>query len=119
MTEKTLQTLKEYSAFPSIGLEVRFEGGNKNLMKAWLGHELYFRGQGHGDLGVRLERAFREAFQSGTERVVIVGSDCPGLTSEILRKAFDGLADHDLVLGPAEDGGYYLIGLIRDLSLAF
>ena len=119
MTERTLQQLREYSAFPSISLEVRFDGGDKTLMKAWLGPNLNFRDQGHGDLGVRLERAFKEAFQSGTNRVVIVGSDCPGLTAEILQKAFDGLADQDLVLGPARDGGYYLIGLSRLLSPLF
>jgi uncharacterized protein len=119
MTERTLQQLKEYSLFLSIGLEVRFDGGNEALMKAWLGPELNFRGQGHGDLGVRLERAFQEAFQSGTNRVVIIGADCPGLTPEILRRAFDGLADHDLVLGPARDGGYYLVGLSRRLSPLF
>jgi rSAM/selenodomain-associated transferase 2/rSAM/selenodomain-associated transferase 1 len=119
ITEKTLQQLKEYASFPSIGLEVRFDGGNKTLMKDWLGSDLNFRSQGQGDLGVRLERAFREAFQSEINRVVIVGSDCPGLTAEILRKAFDGLTDHDLVLGPARDGGYYLVGLSRQLSPLF
>jgi rSAM/selenodomain-associated transferase 1 len=119
MTEKTLQQLREYHAFPSLSLEVRFEGGDEALMKAWLGPNLNFRGQGPGDLGVRLERAFKEAFQSGTNRVVIVGSDCPGLTPKILRQAIDGLADQDLVLGPARDGGYYLIGLSRPLSPLF
>ncbi|MBI4766168.1 MAG: TIGR04282 family arsenosugar biosynthesis glycosyltransferase [Deltaproteobacteria bacterium] len=119
MTEKTLQQLREYSAFLSISLEVRFDGGDEILMKAWLGPNLNFRDQGPGDLGVRLERAFKEAFQSGIDRVVIVGSDCPGLTPEILQKAFDGLADQDLVLGPARDGGYYLIGLSRLLSPLF
>lgn len=119
MTERTLRRLREYSVSPSMGLEVRFDGGDQTLMKTWLGQDLTFCDQGPGDLGVRLERAVSEAFQSGTKRVVIVGSDCPGLNPEILHKAFDGLTDHDLVLGPANDGGYYLIGLTRPLSPLF
>lgn len=119
MTEKTLQQLKEFSAFSSVSLEIRFDGGDKTLMKTWLGSNLNFQDQGQGDLGVRLERSFKEAFQAGSNRVVIVGSDCPGLTPEILQMAFDGLADQDLVLGPARDGGYYLIGLRRLLSPLF
>jgi uncharacterized protein len=119
MTEYTVQRLRIYSAACPEVFEVRYEGGNEALMKQWLGSDLHFHSQGSGDLGLRLERAFREAFQSGNNRVVIVGSDCPGLTPEILRQAFGGLVDHDLVLGPARDGGYYLIGLIRCLSPLF
>jgi rSAM/selenodomain-associated transferase 1 len=88
-------------------------------MKAWLGSDLILRDQGQGDLGIRLELAFQEAFQSKNKRVVIVGSDCPGLTLEILQKAFTGLDADPLVLGPARDGGYYLIGLSRPQSRLF
>jgi rSAM/selenodomain-associated transferase 1 len=62
-------------------------------------------------LGVRMASAFAEAFAAGAERVAIIGTDCPGLRADLLRQAFGLLETHDLVLGPADDGGYYLLGL--------
>lgn len=67
--------------------------------------------QGPGDLGGRLQRAFSEAFAAGGSPVLVVGTDCPGLTSEDIADAFAALAGSQVVLGPAEDGGYWLIGL--------
>jgi rSAM/selenodomain-associated transferase 1 len=67
--------------------------------------------QGDGDLGERLARAFREAFESGCRRVVVIGSDCPWMDAEDVRRAWDALEADDVVLGPAMDGGYWLIGL--------
>jgi rSAM/selenodomain-associated transferase 1 len=67
--------------------------------------------QGAGDLSQRLTAAFQAAFASGAERVVIIGSDSPDITREDIESAWNALADHDVVLGPAEDGGYWLIGL--------
>lgn len=66
-------------------------------------------------LGERMAQAFATAFAAGTTRAVIIGTDCPGLTPELLRKAFEQLATHDVVVGPADDGGYYLLGL-RELQ---
>ena len=62
-------------------------------------------------LGDRMAHAFAQVFAAGATRVVIIGTDCPGLSAEILRRAFDQLRAHDLVVGPADDGGYYLLGL--------
>lgn len=61
-------------------------------------------------LGARLARAFREAFDAGRERLVILGSDSPTVPLEYVHQALDHLAQHEAVLGPAEDGGYYLVG---------
>lgn len=66
--------------------------------------------QTRGDLGARLEGAFRQAYEDGLERVVIVGSDSPTLPLDYLDQAYEALSAHDVVLGPAEDGGYYLVG---------
>ncbi len=63
------------------------------------------------DLGERMYNAFKEVFDEGKGPVVIIGSDCPGLTPEIIDEAFDLLSKSDLVFGPAEDGGYYLLGM--------
>ena len=64
-----------------------------------------------GLLGERMAHAFGEAFAGGAGRVVIIGTDCPGLRPAILQQAFAALEAHELVVGPAEDGGYYLLGL--------
>ena len=62
-------------------------------------------------LGARMVQAFDAAFAAGAGRVVIIGTDCPGLSAELLRQAFDQLLTHELVIGPADDGGYYLLGM--------
>lgn len=67
--------------------------------------------QGNGDLGARLARSFGDAFRAGHERVVVIGSDCPYLTGDDIRTAWEGLAENDVVIGPATDGGYWLLGL--------
>ena len=67
--------------------------------------------QGHGDLGARLQRAFAEAFRHGGQRVVIIGSDCPEVSVQDVRAAWRALRSNDVVLGPAADGGYWLVGL--------
>ncbi|WP_310393185.1 TIGR04282 family arsenosugar biosynthesis glycosyltransferase [Hymenobacter sp.] len=69
------------------------------------------RGQPAGDLGQRMAAAFAAAFAAGAGRVVIIGTDCPGLRAAHLTAAFARLRAHDVVLGPATDGGYYLLGL--------
>jgi rSAM/selenodomain-associated transferase 1 len=70
----------------------------------------YFLQEGNY-LGERLLNAFRRAFSAGCKRVVIIGSDSPGLPSNYIQEAFESLGSNDCVLGPTQDGGYYLIGL--------
>lgn len=73
--------------------------------------------QGKGDMGQRFMAAFRTLFRKKAKKIVVIGADCIGLTSKILSDAFDGLDTSDVVIGPAEDGGYYLLGL-KDPALA-
>lgn len=63
------------------------------------------------DLGERMAHAFREGFDKGYKRIVIIGSDCPEITPQILDQAFEALKTEKSILGPAKDGGYYLLGL--------
>lgn len=65
------------------------------------------------DLGERMAAAFAVTFAEGAGRVAVIGTDCPGLTAEILMQAINGLAAHDVMIGPAADGGYYLLALRR------
>ena len=67
--------------------------------------------QSGSNLGDRMLRAFQEGFNEGYNRICIIGSDCFELTSEIILNAFKKLEEHDVVIGPAEDGGYYLLGM--------
>lgn len=69
-------------------------------------------------LGSRMATAFAEAFTEA-QRVVLIGSDAPTITTALLQTAFDALLNNDLVLGPSEDGGYYLIGLSRPMPSLF
>lgn len=64
-----------------------------------------------GELGEKMQSAFEETFAKGYKQVVIIGTDCPEITTDIINKAFKKLNDFDVVLGPAKDGGYYLLGL--------
>jgi uncharacterized protein len=63
------------------------------------------------DLGERMSNAFMEVFEKGYKSALIIGTDCPNMNKEILLEAFESLENHDVVLGPATDGGYYLLGL--------
>jgi rSAM/selenodomain-associated transferase 1 len=73
------------------------------------------------DLGRRIAHVFEDSFRLGIESVVVVGSDLPDLPSRLLREALDALRGHEarVVLGPASDGGYYLIGLNRPQPALF
>lgn len=84
-----------------------------------LGRQWRVGTQGRGSLGARLARAFRRGFREGAERIVAVGSDSPWMGVQRLRAAFRALVDADVVLGPAADGGYYLVGARRFLPELF
>lgn len=113
MSEGIVRRGRELAASRGAALELCYAGGDAALVRAWLGEDLAPLPQGEGNLGTRMTRAFARAWQDGFQRVVLVGADCPALSVEILQSAFAALAGHDLVLGPASDGGYYLIGLAR------
>ena len=75
--------------------------------------EPFFEPQCSGSLGRRMQAAFAHMFQHGAKSAILIGSDCPLLERNLVRQAFTALRNNDLVLGPAADGGYYLIGLRR------
>jgi len=111
MTEHTLRRIGSFLATHPVSFQVRYEGGKEELMRQWLGDEIRMVEQGEGDLGRRMDFAFFESFQEGMRRVVVIGTDCPGIRPFHLMRAFRSLEEKDGVIGPAKDGGYYLIGL--------
>jgi rSAM/selenodomain-associated transferase 1 len=83
----------------------------KKELQHWLGADLNYFPQNEGNLGVKMHLVFSHVFGQGCRRAVIIGSDLPALTGVHIRSAFQQLENHDAVLGPTDDGGYYLIGL--------
>lgn len=67
----------------------------------------------HPNLGMRMQAAFEDELMSEADRVVIIGSDCLALRPAHLTAAFEALDKNDVVIGPADDGGYYLLGMKR------
>ena len=111
MTEHTLNNAQQLLSSRDVNIELHFTGGTQQLMAEWLGQDLPYIPQVSGDLGQKMRSAFDRAFNLGNQQVVIMGIDCPDIDQLILNEAFDSLQNNDLVLGVAEDGGYYLIGL--------
>ena len=110
-TLSVAQTLRALN--DDVAVEVYSTGNTPEAMASLFGNQWTYRDQGDGDLGQRLQRAIGKAFQTSARRVLVIGTDCPLLTRQHLSDAFDALASADLVLGPARDGGYYLIGMSR------
>jgi hypothetical protein len=106
--------------FPmTLNLRVCFTPAEEEqTVREWLGPQLDAQGiewqlepQFEGDLGQRMSAAFAMAFADGAEKVLIIGSDTPGINNSHFQETWDALEEVDVVIGPAQDGGYYLLGL--------
>ncbi|NJL67209.1 MAG: glycosyltransferase [Microcoleus sp. SM1_3_4] len=113
MAQRTIARALSLQNSGQLSVEIFYTGASQQQMQDWLGTEPIYQQQIEGNLGEKMSAAFDNYFNSGVDKVVIIGTDCPALTPEILAEAFEQLSQHDLVLGPAKDGGYYLIGLRR------
>ena len=83
----------------------------------WLGDEHTLFPQTGDDLGERMKNAFMTVFSQGLRSALLIGSDSPDLPGQIINEALISLKDHDVVVGPSYDGGYYLIGFKADTFL--
>ena len=119
MVDSTLTWARQLKNNSAISLEVRYEGGDEHQIRQWLGSDIPCCPQGNGDLGARMAQAFHEAFAAGMARVILIGTDCLGLTGGLVQTACEALMDNDVALGPAKDGGYYLIGLRKSIPQLF
>jgi rSAM/selenodomain-associated transferase 2/rSAM/selenodomain-associated transferase 1 len=119
MTELAIRRMDDLKSRRRLSLEVYYEGGTRRLLARWLGPDRRYRRQNRGNLGMRMARGFAQAFRDGMTRTVIVGTDCPDIRPDLVERALDSLKNNDLVLGPAADGGYYLVGLRRAVFQLF
>ncbi len=119
MTERTLWMARGSGLAKPGCLEICYSGGDLRRMRDWLGETWVYRAQRNGDLGERMAHAIQAGFAAGKRPIVLIGTDCPGLSSAHLRLAFQYLRNHDIVIGPSHDGGYYLLGLRRMVEELF
>ncbi|CAA6678367.1 MULTISPECIES: TIGR04282 family arsenosugar biosynthesis glycosyltransferase [unclassified Lentimonas] len=105
---------RQFTVLPShASIEVHYTPSDADLeMRQWLGHRHEYYPQVEGELGVKLAHSVSCAFERGAKSVCCIGGDCPQLDLTHFEQAQAALADNcDVVFGPCEDGGYYLIGL--------
>lgn len=104
--------LSRFETLPGVELRVAPDDA-VNSQTDWLRPGWFLSPQGSGGLGERLMRGFQTAFADGAKRVLAIGSDCPYVEIRHVRNALASLASSDVVIGPALDGGYWLIGMKR------
>lgn len=94
---------------------------SKNVVQSdqWSGGNFKKTVQRGADLGERMDRAFQEQFDKGASKMILIGSDCYELEPGHLNAAFKALDKSDFVVGPAEDGGYYLMGMKQPATFVF
>jgi uncharacterized protein len=110
--------LKQLESLSRVELYVAPPDGLSEIVD-WLQSDWVARPQAEGDLGQRMHAAFVAAFQAGSGPVALIGSDCPYVTSGDIINAWQALAANDAVLGPALDGGYWLVGLRQPIPELF
>jgi rSAM/selenodomain-associated transferase 1 len=102
----TIETTKHLSVDKTVFYSKRIE-----LEDAW-DNKIYEKNiQTGNDLGDKMKNAFATVFGNRNKKLVIIGTDCPDLNASVIMNAYVYLEDHDIVIGPASDGGYYLLGM--------
>lgn len=96
-----------------ITMVVHYSGGSRKKMTFWLGPMKYVE-QTDGDLGQKMRRAFQHSIETGAQTIVLIGSDIPDISADLLQQAFTSLRTREVVIGPCQDGGYYLIGMVAE-----
>ncbi len=85
----------------------------------WNKNGFYRKIQNGNNLGEKMENAFKVLFNESYEKLIIIGSDCFELDESLISKAFEQLDNYDVVIGPAKDGGYYLLGMSKTYPFLF
>ncbi|WP_111682231.1 TIGR04282 family arsenosugar biosynthesis glycosyltransferase [Winogradskyella tangerina] len=99
------------TATSKLSIDKRIYFSNAIVESKWGQH--YKAVQDGEDLGERMLNAFKDGFEAGYKKIVLIGSDLPDINEDHIKKGIEALAQSEVVFGPAEDGGYYLIGLSK------
>jgi rSAM/selenodomain-associated transferase 1 len=92
---------------------------NQESIKNWAGKDFRAFPQSGGDIGIRMLNAFNFVFDERIKKAVLIGTDIPDISSEIISNALTSLDTNEVVVGPAKDGGYYLIGMKKTIGFLF
>jgi uncharacterized protein len=115
LTEHSLDTALAAAVAP---VEFCYCGADRFRVRRWLSRvPVDLSAQAPGDLGRRMHYSISSALQQGCRQVVLVGTDIPGMQRRHLQAAFNALNQHDVVLGPSRDGGYWLVGMRRGVDI--
>ncbi len=110
LAEDTVSAVRSIAG-KTTGITIAFDPPERESeIKKWIHGNFEFLSQGDGTLGDRLSKAAHLAFEKGIKKVILIGSDCPNIDAFTIHRAFWALSKKDMVIGPSEDGGYYLIG---------
>ncbi|MCX8491283.1 MAG: TIGR04282 family arsenosugar biosynthesis glycosyltransferase [Cyclobacteriaceae bacterium] len=128
---KTLGDEKALAIYLTLSSHTRFITENLDIDRviyysnfvdtedAWPNKTFYKELQNGNDLGEKMKNAFADGFTKGYERVCIIGTDCFELSESAIKQAFDQLRTNDAVIGSAKDGGYYLLGMKKQMPELF
>ena len=90
-----------------------------NKITNWVDKDFFFRVQSGNSLGERMSNAFNEVFKKDYYQVMIIGSDVPDISSQIIMESFNYLESSDIVISPSDDGGYSLLGMKKPYNFLF
>ena len=110
-----MEVKKFLTSTSNTDFRIYYDGGTVQQMQQWLGDKHTFRQQKGDNLGERMARALIHGLKDKQD-TILIGSDCPGINPHILKDGIKALKYKDIVLGPAHDGGYYLIGVAGNIS---
>lgn len=116
------KTIKNMESLVNKGIEViiSFTPIEKEKeIKEWIGKQFVYHLQKGNDLGEKMSNTVQYGFKKGADKIVIIGTDCPTISSNHIEEAFLMLSNNDVVIGPAFDGGYYLIGVKKGITFLF
>ena len=118
LVSHVLKELKRFLASTdNTYLYIYYHGGTLRDIQQWLGSGHLFKQQQGDTLGERMATALIHGLEKN-QNSILIGSDCPGIRSRILADGLEALKHNDIVLGPAHDGGYYLIGVAQNMPQA-
>ncbi len=110
-TEYTLMQLNNTKDRETENLIFYSDESQKSKIRNWLGSKYKIFKQQGKDLGEKMQNAFQEVFKNNYDKAIIIGTDLPDISSQLIIKAFHELDNNDFVIGPSKDGGYYLLGM--------